>query len=197
MSGLAAQRDAVVMVRNASTTMRRGLTCEQVNFNAPFVSADPDSADVKTVADHVDYIASVTGRAQYVCPSSIRKRNEHWRTGSVGIGSDYDGVEDTPEGLEDVSTYPAPGRALLPFGPIPLCALIRKLFRSRNCTAVDGLRKNCGALLGVISCACSRVQRMWRARWRARASRRRRTYTTSARMSRRGADVLRAEVKRG
>jgi membrane dipeptidase len=25
---------------------------------------------------------------------------------SVGIGSDYDGIESTPEGLEDVSKYP-------------------------------------------------------------------------------------------
>ena len=26
---------------------------------------------------------------------------------SVGIGSDYDGIDETPVGLEDVSTYPA------------------------------------------------------------------------------------------
>jgi microsomal dipeptidase-like Zn-dependent dipeptidase len=25
---------------------------------------------------------------------------------SVGIGSDYDGIESTPKGLEDVSKYP-------------------------------------------------------------------------------------------
>ena len=30
------------------------------------MSAEPDSADVEAVADHVDHIASVTGRAQYV-----------------------------------------------------------------------------------------------------------------------------------
>lgn len=27
-------------------------------------------------------------------------------TSSVGIGSDYDGIESTPKGLEDVSKYP-------------------------------------------------------------------------------------------
>jgi microsomal dipeptidase-like Zn-dependent dipeptidase len=27
-------------------------------------------------------------------------------TSSVGIGSDYDGIESTPAGLEDVSKYP-------------------------------------------------------------------------------------------
>ncbi|KAH8994658.1 renal dipeptidase family [Lactarius hatsudake] len=60
-----------------------------VNFHPGFVSADPDRADVKAVADHVDHIASVTGRAH------------------VGIGSDYDGIDRCPTGLEDVSTYPA------------------------------------------------------------------------------------------
>ena len=33
---------------------------------------------------------------------------------SVGIGSDYDGVETVPEGLEDVSKYPE----LVSIGPI-------------------------------------------------------------------------------
>ncbi|KAH9012897.1 membrane dipeptidase-domain-containing protein [Lactarius pseudohatsudake] len=59
-----------------------------VNFHPGFVSADPDRADVKAVADHVDHIASVTGHAH------------------VGIGSDYDGIDRCPTGLEDVSTYP-------------------------------------------------------------------------------------------
>ncbi|KAH9160926.1 membrane dipeptidase-domain-containing protein [Lactarius sanguifluus] len=56
-----------------------------VNFHPGFVSADPDRADVKAVADHVDHIASVTGRAH------------------VGIGSDYDGIDRCPTGLEDVA----------------------------------------------------------------------------------------------
>ncbi|KAH9012900.1 membrane dipeptidase-domain-containing protein [Lactarius pseudohatsudake] len=59
-----------------------------VNFHPGFVSADPDRADVKAVADHVDHIASVIGRAH------------------VGVGSDYDGIDRCPTGLEDVSTYP-------------------------------------------------------------------------------------------
>ncbi|RDB24780.1 hypothetical protein Hypma_007998 [Hypsizygus marmoreus] len=66
------QQDAVVMV----------------NF-APFFVAKPGNATVEAVADHVEHIASVTGK-QY-----------------VGIGSDYDGIPDTPVGLEDVSKYPA------------------------------------------------------------------------------------------
>ena len=47
------------------------------------------SVTVAMVADHVDHIAQVCG---HDC---------------VGIGSDFDGIDVTPEGLEDVSAYPA------------------------------------------------------------------------------------------
>ncbi|KAH8984508.1 membrane dipeptidase-domain-containing protein [Lactarius akahatsu] len=73
--------------RGAARRGRDGMRAS-VNFHPGFVSADPDRADVKAVADHVDHIASVTGRAH------------------VGIGSDYDGIDRCPTGLEDVSTYP-------------------------------------------------------------------------------------------
>ncbi|KAG1807755.1 membrane dipeptidase-domain-containing protein [Suillus variegatus] len=59
-----------------------------VNFNGPFVAADGE-ADIEAVADHVEHIAKVAGVKH------------------VGIGSDYDGIEVTPTGLEDVSKYPA------------------------------------------------------------------------------------------
>jgi membrane dipeptidase len=45
-------------------------------------------ATVRTVADHIDQIVKIAG------------------IDSVGIGSDYDGIESVPVGLEDVSTYP-------------------------------------------------------------------------------------------
>ncbi|KAI0258173.1 membrane dipeptidase-domain-containing protein [Gloeopeniophorella convolvens] len=67
------QRDGVIMV----------------NFYPRFVSEDPGDADVGTVADHVEHIANVTGRAH------------------VGLGSDFDGIDMAPRGLEDVSRYPA------------------------------------------------------------------------------------------
>lgn len=47
------------------------------------------NATVATVADHVDHVRSVAGA-------------EH-----VGIGGDYDGTDQLPEGLSDVSGYPA------------------------------------------------------------------------------------------
>ena len=46
-------------------------------------------ATLGQVADHIDHIRDVAGI-------------EH-----IGIGSDFDGISSVPEGLEDVSTYPA------------------------------------------------------------------------------------------
>ncbi|KAJ7350335.1 renal dipeptidase family [Mycena albidolilacea] len=59
-----------------------------VNF-APVFVADPGNADLKAVADHVEHIAKIAGKKH------------------VGLGSDYDGIDSTPVGLEDVSKYPA------------------------------------------------------------------------------------------
>ncbi|EJU04024.1 hypothetical protein DACRYDRAFT_114453 [Dacryopinax primogenitus] len=56
---------------------------------APDFVADKDKADVKAVADHVVHIAHIAGPRH------------------VGIGSDYDGITSVPQGLEDVSKYPA------------------------------------------------------------------------------------------
>ena len=47
------------------------------------------SATLADVADHVDYVRSVAG------------------VDHVGLGGDYDGVDTQPEGLADVSCYPA------------------------------------------------------------------------------------------
>ncbi|KAF9467327.1 membrane dipeptidase-domain-containing protein [Collybia nuda] len=59
-----------------------------VNF-APYFVAIPGNATVEAVADHVDHIARVAGKRH------------------VGLGSDFDGIEEAPVGLEDVSKYPA------------------------------------------------------------------------------------------
>ncbi|KAJ7039169.1 membrane dipeptidase-domain-containing protein [Mycena alexandri] len=55
-----------------------------VNF-APFFVADPGNATVYTVADHVEHIAKIAGKLH------------------VGLGSDYDGIDSTPVGLEDIA----------------------------------------------------------------------------------------------
>jgi membrane dipeptidase len=53
---------------------------------------------VDDVADHVEHVARVAG------------------VDHVGLGSDFDGIETTPIGLEDVSTYPAITERLLARG---------------------------------------------------------------------------------
>jgi membrane dipeptidase len=47
------------------------------------------SATLADVADHIEHVRRVAG-------------SDH-----VGIGSDFDGISSEPQGLEDVSTYPA------------------------------------------------------------------------------------------
>jgi membrane dipeptidase len=59
-----------------------------VTFVPSFVT-DEEVATLADVADHLDHVKEVAGAAH------------------VGIGSDYDGISSVPEGLEDVSTFPA------------------------------------------------------------------------------------------
>jgi membrane dipeptidase len=59
-----------------------------VMFYPPFISAR-DEATLSDVADHVEHVAALAGI-------------DH-----VGIGSDFDGIDEVPVGLEDVSTFPA------------------------------------------------------------------------------------------
>jgi len=47
------------------------------------------AVDVKTVVDHIDHIVKVTGKADH-----------------VGLGSDFDGIDDTPAGLENAGLLP-------------------------------------------------------------------------------------------
>ncbi|MGD2051367.1 MAG: dipeptidase [Acidimicrobiia bacterium] len=56
---------------------------------------DWDRGSVRDVADHIEHIADVAG------------------VDHVGLGSDFDGVDMTPEGLDDVSCYPAITEELL------------------------------------------------------------------------------------
>ena len=62
----------------------------QVNFYPAFLSDNYESRlpSVSDVADHIDHAVNVAGI-------------DH-----VGIGTDYDGIEITPAGLEDISKLP-------------------------------------------------------------------------------------------
>jgi membrane dipeptidase len=64
-------------------------TAEQRRLNDEWKAAHPQpKATLKQVADHIEHVREVAG------------------VNHVGIGSDFDGIDTTPEGLEDVSKFP-------------------------------------------------------------------------------------------
>ncbi len=77
--------------RNMTDDMIRTLASAggvlQVNFYPVFLSSDPDPS-YRVIADHIDHIVSLVGI-------------DH-----VGIGSDFDGIEITPVGMDDISGMP-------------------------------------------------------------------------------------------
>jgi len=70
------------------TTLAKSGGIVMVTFVPGFLTAGP-KATIANVADHMDHIRKVAGP-------------DH-----VGIGGDFDGITAVPEGLEDVSKYPA------------------------------------------------------------------------------------------
>ena len=61
-----------------------------VNFYSAFVKPEaPETATLSDVVDHIEHVAAVAG------------------VDHAGLGSDFDGVDLLPEGLEDVSRFPA------------------------------------------------------------------------------------------
>ena len=96
--------------RNMTDDMIRALAAKggviQVNFYCAFLNqqaADapkgaPLHASIADVVAHIDHIRQVAG------------------IDAIGIGSDFDGIDCAPEGLEDVSKFPNLTRALLEKG---------------------------------------------------------------------------------
>jgi membrane dipeptidase len=81
----------------------------QVNFNCGFLTTEqPPRATLADVVAHIDHIRKIAG------------------VDALGIGSDFDGVNCTPAGLEDVSKFPNLTRALLEKGYS--AAEIRKIY---------------------------------------------------------------------
>ena len=90
-------RDLCDHPRNLTDDMIRALTDHGgvmgMNFAPAFV--DKDKAKVEKMVDHVDHIVNLVGP-------------DH-----VGLGSDFDGIGSTPEGLEDVSKMPNMTRVMV------------------------------------------------------------------------------------
>jgi membrane dipeptidase len=71
----------------------------QVNFYCNFLTTEkPPHATLNDVVEHIDHIRKIAG------------------INAIGIGSDFDGIECAPVGLEDVSKFPNLTRALLEKG---------------------------------------------------------------------------------
>ena len=72
----------------------------QINFNCGFLrpGVTPPRATLADVMAHIDHVKNIAG------------------IDAIGIGSDFDGVPCTPEGLEDASKFPNLTRALLEKG---------------------------------------------------------------------------------
>lgn len=90
--------------RNMTDDMIRTMAAKggvvQVNFYCNFISREhpPGKATLDDVVAHIDHIRQVAG------------------IGAIGIGTDFDGIDCAPEGLENVSKFPALTRALLQRG---------------------------------------------------------------------------------
>jgi membrane dipeptidase len=81
----------------------------QVNFYCNFLTnTRPPRATIDDVVAHIDHVRQIAG------------------IDAIGIGSDFDGIDCSPEGLEDVSKFPNLTRALLEKGYSP--ADIRKIY---------------------------------------------------------------------
>lgn len=84
---LVAQRNSVVMVNFNPDFISCHYTSSQ-NRSTELPTTDPDGATLEKVADHIVHIGKLVG----------------WK--HVGIGSDFDGIESAPRGLEGVDKMP-------------------------------------------------------------------------------------------
>ncbi|MGQ0702160.1 MAG: dipeptidase [Gemmatimonadales bacterium] len=84
-----AQNGGVVMVPFVPSFISAARRTWSDSSEAWRAAHPPPRVTIADVADHIDHIRKVAGA-------------DH-----VGIGADFDGITDTVDGLEDVSTYPA------------------------------------------------------------------------------------------
>ncbi len=106
----------------------------QININCGFVSqksADaPKNAPVRArladVVAHIDHVKQIAG------------------IDTIGIGTDFDGITCTPEGLDDVSKFPNLTRALLEKGYSP--AEIKKIYGGNTLRVMRQVEKVAAAM---------------------------------------------------
>jgi len=97
----------------------------QVNFYCNFLNTQkPPHATIDDVVAHIDHIRKIVG------------------IDAIGIGSDFDGIECAPVGLEDVSKFPNLTRALLEKGYS--AADIRKIYGANFLRVMRAVEKAAG-----------------------------------------------------
>jgi membrane dipeptidase len=101
------------VARNLTDEMIKALAAKggviQINFFCNFVTRKPGvRATLADVVAHIDHVKQIAG------------------IDAIGIGSDFDGIDCAPEGLDDVSKFPSLTRALLAKGYSP--ADIKKIY---------------------------------------------------------------------
>jgi membrane dipeptidase len=95
-----------------------------VAYQERFGSTEIERGTVSDVVDHIEYLARVGG------------------VDHVGIGSDFDGTTQVPEGLEDVTCYPAITTELLARGWEE--AAIRKVLGENALRALQQAEESAG-----------------------------------------------------
>ncbi len=77
--------------RNMTDDMIKALAAHggviQINFYPVFLDSENETVPYRRIADHIDHVVELVGI-------------DH-----VGLGSDFDGIEVTPEGMEDISKF--------------------------------------------------------------------------------------------
>jgi membrane dipeptidase len=97
----------------------------QVNFFCNFLNTQkPPHATIDDVVAHIDHIRKIAG------------------IDAIGIGSDFDGIECAPVGLEDVSKFPNLTRALLEKGYSAVD--IRKIYGANFLRVMRAVEKAAG-----------------------------------------------------
>lgn len=87
---------------------RNGLV--MVNFSPDFISCK-DTGDASGIPEYVEETSTLEQVVKHITYIGELIGYDH-----VGLGTDYDGIEDTPRGLEDVSKFPDLVTALLEAG---------------------------------------------------------------------------------
>lgn len=107
MIKLLADHGGIIMINFGSSFLSEtGNKALTELYNEIIAGADPENPEIKSKMDSLNHLPEVLGNIPIVA-DHIDHIVQIAGIDYVGLGSDYDGVENVPVGLEDVSKYPA------------------------------------------------------------------------------------------